>query len=308
MAALCLLVATAAIAAEAPSSATPTMEHRVRAILSGNLVLEASQRAAVKELVALGEAGGIAMARYLPSKVTTVTITLRDAYVDMKEKASPGLRLGLESADVRTRRTAMGFLAEIGSATDRDVFLSFLNDPDETLRVLAARGLVGAATLGDTEAQAALLAVLEATSPALRKWAALALGTWGDEGVIAPLSGRLSDPSWPVRWDAAHGLVGLCKRDHQGSVQAALTPLLSATEARTRALAAYVLGKGAIAEAQPALRAAAARETDPVALGYLAEALRWLDAAASTTDDALPPALREHPFVKWKSGRQVTEK
>ncbi len=301
VAALMLVVGAVGAGAEV-ASATPTIPQQVREILSGNLVLEASQQAAVKQLVGLGEPAGIAMAKYLPSKVTTVAITLRDAYVDMQEKASPGLRIGLASDDPLSRRVAMSFLSEIGSATDRDLFLSYLDDPDETLRTLAARGLVGAATFDDGAAQAALLHVLDATLPGLRKWSALALGTWGDEAVIGPLAARLEDGSWTVRWDAANGLVEHCKRGRGGLVRAAVEPLLSASKPRTRALAAYVLGKGGVADALPALRAGGDKETDAAALGYQAEALRLLEKKPSLAPAQLPAGLRDDPFVKWKAG------
>jgi HEAT repeat protein len=271
-------------------------------ILSGNLVLDASRRQASTDLAALGEEGGVAMARYLHSRVTTIAITIREGYIEMKGEASKGLRIGLESKEEKAQRGAMYYLSEIGDPVDRDLFLEYLNSEDEAFRSLAARGLVGAATFEDCEAEAALLEVLDATDAGTRKWTTLALGTWGGKQSIAPLAKALRDEAWTVRWDAAWGLTELNKRKHQQAVLEQMKPLLSNEESTTRALAAYVLGSCGKA-AIPPLEEMLKKESNNIALGYAVEALNKLQGKKSSSKN-LPKEKQDDAFIRFMSERE----
>ena len=275
------ILASAPGMAQTVYDASPVVSTQVREILSGNLILEASQNEAVDALAALGEAGGIAMAKYLPSKVTTVSITLREAYVKLGAKASAGLRLGLEGEAREGRRMAMYFLSEIGDPVDRDVFMAHLNDTDDAFRALAARGLVGAATEGDAGAEAALLAVLDATNAALRKWSTLALGTWGSAQVVPALAKRLRDESWTVRWDAAWGLAEEARRGASDGVEAVVRESLASPDPHQRALAAHIIGQAKLTSLGESLHNQAEAEDNPTAFGYQVKALSALGIKAS---------------------------
>jgi HEAT repeat protein len=149
--------------------------------------------------------------------------------------SAEGLRL--RASLYQRRRTTMVVLSKLKPDRIVDLFVSLLQDPDETICAEAAR-LLG--DLHDVRAGAPLIAALADTAVEVRLEAAGALGKLQASQAVSPLIVRLQDPSVLVRERTVQALAEL--RDKR-----AIAPLMALrainTDARVEQALAVALAK-----------------------------------------------------------------
>jgi HEAT repeat protein len=191
------------------------------------------------------------------------------------EVAKPLVATALLDPDEQVRLMAARTAGELRMRGVGATVVSWLNDPDPRLRV-AACGLIDPEP--SAEVVAALGRVLGDAVPEVRRAAASALGAADSSDAVAPLLGRLDDSVVAVRLEVVRAL------DHIGDARAVL-PLVSKLQdgdADLRAAAARALGALGDHQAIPTLMLALQDPADNVRVEAL-HALGALRAEAAVS-------------------------
>jgi HEAT repeat protein len=127
---------------------------------------------------------------------TVQVLNNKDNQIHNRVENTSKVNDSIGSKDISIRRAQIINLVETGDTSEFDKLLQAIEDEDDFIRCIAAKGL---GRSGNLMAIDILIKLLKDKSPALRKQAALALGKLGDTKAIQPLVDALKDKDRAVR-------------------------------------------------------------------------------------------------------------